>query len=169
MSAAVEIESCGSGRGTSYFPIAMPSLYHRDFVQFRAQLQADQQAGRLAPDLTFSRWMAARRYTANCTATTVVLPHYPPRRPTLRWKDFLEGHAYLLGHLDKYEGLGRHDRRVYLWHVANELLMDGYLMDIFEDAGFSAGDVRRVSYMHIAVIPYTDIDMSRLFGRGSGT
>ncbi|KAI1783518.1 hypothetical protein LXA43DRAFT_1102463 [Ganoderma leucocontextum] len=42
-----------------------------------------------------------------------------------------------------WEDLGRRDRRIYLWHVTTDLFIDGYLMDQFTEAGFSAGDVRR--------------------------
>lgn len=130
-----------------FYPTAMPPLYHREFVQFRAQLQADREAGKLAPHLTFGRWMAALRFMGFGNASVVALPHYPARRPILPWNRFPEAHAYLTGHLEAYQYSDRAGRRMYLRHVADDLLAHTHLMDIFEDEGFSAGDVRRVSHV----------------------
>lgn len=129
---------------STYYPIHMPPLYHRDFVNFRAQLQADQEAGLWGPHITFATWMAARCYLEETDNSRA--PLYPPRRPTLHWSEFPAAHYFLLGYLGQYEGLtSARDRRILIWHVTNELLTDGYIMDEFEEDGFTAGDVRRVS------------------------
>lgn len=129
----------------TYYPIHMPPLYHREFVDFRAQLQADQEAGLWGPHITFATWIAARCYPGDTVITRT--PLYPPRRPTLHWSDFPAAHYFLLRYLDQYENLrSSRDRRVFIWHVTNLLLTDGYIMGEFEEDGFAEGDVRRVSH-----------------------
>ena len=127
----------------TYYPIHMPPLYHRDFLDFRAQVQADQEAGLWRPHVTFGRWMAARLYLSDFRNP---VPRYPPRRPILNWGNYPAAHYFLMGFLDEYESFGSScARRVFLWHVTGKLLMDGFIMGEFEEDGFSFGDVRRVS------------------------
>ena len=129
----------------TYYPIHMPPLYHRDFLTFRAQRQADEDAGLWRPHVTFGRWMAARLYLSDVHTP---VPHYPPRRRILNWRNYPAAHFFLRRFLDEYEGVqSSRTRRVFLWHVSNELLLDGFIMGEFEEDGFSSGDVRRVSFL----------------------
>ena len=135
-----------------FYPVAMPPMYHRHYVEFRAQLQSDRQAAILGPPLTFGRWMAAQRFAAERSG--IAHPVYPPRRPTLRWRFFPEAHFYLLRHLEGYRCVDAHDRHIFLWHVSNDLVMDDYLMEMFHEEGFTAGDVRRVSMIPLNNRPH---------------
>nr|VWO96280.1 Cytochrome P450 monooxygenase CYP52X1 [Ganoderma boninense] len=139
---AIEWSDPGQKWEVNYYPIHMPPLYHRDFVNYRSQLQDDRDAGLWGPHLTFGRWMAARRYLADMYVGTPA-PRYPPRRPILHWQNFPAAHAFLLRFLERYEGcLDARERHIFVWHVSNEFLMNGY-MEEFEEEGFAAGDVRR--------------------------
>ena len=115
------------------------------------QRAADERAEIFGPHLTFVRWMAAQRYAARLTSSPSSVPMIPARRPVLHWRRFPAAHDYLLCHLAPYQALRKHDRRIYVWRITAEVMMDGYFMEEFDDAGFSPGDVKRVSVIQRAV------------------
>ena len=155
--------------GEQFYPTSMPPVFHHDFAAFRAQLQADQEAGILAPYLTFGRWMAAQYFLTEVRRATAAA-FYPPRRPTLCWRFFPDAHRYLLRYLGAYQSLGLQYRRTYLQHVVDDLLANNFLMEQFEEAGFSVRDIQRVSAPNCgSVACCTEWPAVRRFHAGSET
>ena len=126
------------------------------------------EAGVWALHIMFGRWMVAQWYLANMNPTELTVLLYPPQWPILQWRDFTVAHYFLLCFLNQYQALTLHcDWCNLIWYITNKVLMNAYLMDEFEEDGFTTGDVQWVSMVSTQVNNMTQGKWLRQFPHGS--